>query len=143
MSEDLTFVEFRRTNVARCRRWHPGFPDDAWTGADWSNAMCGEAGEAANVVKKLRRAELGHPGAVDPDRGRLLDQLADEIGDVFAYLDLLAAHYGIDLAAAAARKFNRISEREGFPERMTVPHGALNPCGRCCRPEDCSAGCVK
>ena len=63
----LTFDEFRETNVARCKRWHPDFleaTDQSWTGADWSNAMCGEAGEAA------------------------------------------------------ARKFNRISEREGFPERI-------------------------
>lgn len=43
-------------NRRRCERWHPGFPHDpgGWSGADWSNAMCGEAGEAANVVKKLR-----------------------------------------------------------------------------------------
>jgi hypothetical protein len=27
--------------------------------ADWSNAMCGEAGEAANVVKKIRWIETG------------------------------------------------------------------------------------
>lgn len=118
---ELTFSKFRATNSARCSRWHPGFPDSGeWTGADWSNAMCGEAGEVANVVKKLRRIETGHLGAVDPAREELIDQLADECGDVLAYLDLLAAYYGIDLAKAAARKFNRVSGHEGFPERL--PH---------------------
>ena len=117
----LTFDEFRETNVARCKRWHPDFleaTDQSWTGADWSNAMCGEAGEAANVVKKLRRIDAKLQGAVDPERDVLVGMLADELGDVFAYLDLLGAFYGIDLGEAAARKFNRISEREGFPERI-------------------------
>jgi hypothetical protein len=47
-----TFEALRTRNVSRLARWHD--PDsEPWTGADWSNAMCGEAGEAANVVKKL------------------------------------------------------------------------------------------
>lgn len=120
-AEGLTFEQFRATNVTRCQRWHPDFlegTDRSWTGADWSNAMCGEAGEAANVVKKLRRIDTGIAGAVDPERDRLIAMLADELGDVLAYLDLLGAYYGIDLGEAAARKFNKISEREGFPERM-------------------------
>ena len=118
-SVKLAFEQLRDVNVARATRWHPGFPDDElWTGADWSNAMCGEAGEAANVVKKLRRIDAKLQGAVDPERAVLVDMLADEVGDVFAYLDLLAAYYGINLGEAAARKFNKISEREGFPERM-------------------------
>lgn len=120
----LTFDEFRQVNVARCTRWHPDFlraKDQSWTGADWSNAMCGEAGEAANVVKKLRRIDAKLQGAVDPERNELIGMLADEIGDVFAYLDLLAAYYGIDTDLAVARKFNKISEREGFPERIEAP----------------------
>jgi len=43
---DLTFAEVARVNRLRCERWNPGFPDDGWTGADWSNALAGEAGEA-------------------------------------------------------------------------------------------------
>lgn len=116
----LTFGEFAETNRKRCERWHPGFPHDGWTGADWSNAMAGEAGEAANVVKKLRRIEFGAVSAADPGRDVLLSKLADELGDVVAYLDLLAQHYGLDLGECAARKFNKISEREGFPERLPV-----------------------
>ena len=50
----LTFAHLSVVNRKRCRRWHGG-DSEGWTGSDWSNAMCGEAGEAANVVKKLRR----------------------------------------------------------------------------------------
>ena len=115
----LTFAQLRATNAARAARWHPGFPlDDKWSGADWSNAAAGEMGEACNVVKKLRRQETGGRGAVDPDYPVLLAKLGDEIADTIIYLDLLAAYYGIDTAAAVASKFNAVSVREGLPERL-------------------------
>jgi NTP pyrophosphatase (non-canonical NTP hydrolase) len=44
--------------------------------------------------------------------------LADELADVFLYLDLLASKCGIDLPAAIVRKFNVVSERQDFPERL-------------------------
>jgi NTP pyrophosphatase (non-canonical NTP hydrolase) len=116
---DLTFLRLSEENVHRACRWHPGFPtDDTWNGADWSNAMCGEAGEAANVVKKLRRHETGHHGALDGDEAELRNALADELADVVIYADLLAEKYDISLADAIVRKFNVVSERQGFPERL-------------------------
>ncbi len=121
---DLTFQQFSATNRARCMRWHPGFPgDDGWTGADWANAMQGEAGEAGNVVKKLRRIETGMTATARPgdSLAELRAQLADEIGDVVAYLDLLAQFYGLDMANCVASKFNRVSEREGLPEHVAAP----------------------
>jgi len=115
----LTFERVREANASRTRRWHPGFPDDAdWTGADWSNAMCGEAGELANVVKKIRRFECGLNGALDPSNDELMAMLAHECADVFLYMQLLAEFYGIDLPAAIVEKFNIVSERQGFPERL-------------------------
>jgi NTP pyrophosphatase (non-canonical NTP hydrolase) len=122
--EGLRFNDLREANVTRCRRWHPNFlsGDDEWTSADWSNAMCGEAGETANVVKKLRRGETGTaPGPDDPPRDDLLCMLADELADTVTYADLLAAFYDIDLGAAIADKFNRVSERQGFPDRLCAP----------------------
>jgi NTP pyrophosphatase (non-canonical NTP hydrolase) len=118
----LTFAALNKQNVARAKRWHPGFPvDDDWSGADWSNAMCGEAGEAANVVKKLRRKETGKQGMADGDLWALQKMLAAELADVVIYADLLAAKYDINLAAAIAVKFNAVSEREGFSERLPAP----------------------
>ena len=106
-------------NSERANRWHPGFPeDDDWNLADWSNAMCGEAGEAANVVKKLRRHETGHHGALDGDEATLRAALAHELADVILYVDLLATKAEIDLCAAVVEKFNIVSERQGFPDRL-------------------------
>lgn len=117
----------REVNARRCARWH-GPDTEPWTGADWSNAMCGEAGEAANVVKKLRRIETGtaHAGraagdapGTGPDYEELVAALAHELADTVIYADLLAEHYGIHLPGSIVAKFNLVSIREGFPERLT------------------------
>lgn len=115
--QPLTFRNVQLTNERRCRRWHN--PEtEPWTGADWSNAMCGEAGEAANVVKKLRRHETGTSPAGDPDAPFLRLMLAEEIADVILYAFLLANHYDIDVESAVVHKFNLVSERQNFPERL-------------------------
>lgn len=115
---ELTFRELTEKSLSRRNRWHHA-DTIPWTGADWSNAMCGEAGEAANIVKKLRRHETGMPDVLTETE--LRQKLADELGDVVAYLVLLANHYDIDLGVAVAQKFNRVSHREGYPEQLTVP----------------------
>lgn len=115
----LTIEEIVRTNASRAVRWHP--PEtEQWSGADWSNAMCGEAGEAANVVKKIRRHETGLAGLGQPvpPLDELHSMLADELADVVCYLVLLANHYDVDLTEAIVSKFNRVSELQGFPERL-------------------------
>jgi NTP pyrophosphatase (non-canonical NTP hydrolase) len=110
--------QLREVNTARCARWHgPG--TEPWSGADWSNAMCGEAGEAANVVKKLRRWETGTGAKDAPDPQTLREMLGEELADTIIYADLLAAHYEIDLRGAIVLKFNSVSAREGFTETLT------------------------
>lgn len=123
----LDFDQLRETNAARCAHWHPGFPhDEEWTLSDWSNAMAGEMGEAANVVKKIRRVETGNPGKHDGARDDLVTKLGEELADVILYADLLAAKAGLDLGEEIRRKFDAVSEREGFPERMAVGPIALS-----------------
>lgn len=115
--QTLTLDTIRQVNRERSKRWHT--PDtEPWTGADWSNAMCGEAGEAANVVKKLRRHETNTSARGDPSRHVLRFRLADEIADTIIYALLLADHYELDVTFALCNKFNRVSAREGFPERL-------------------------
>jgi NTP pyrophosphatase (non-canonical NTP hydrolase) len=84
--------------------------------------MCGEAGEAANVAKKLRRVELELDGNAKSDRPlkkeELISELAGECADVFLYLSLLASRYDIDLESAVIWKFNSKSVKMGFPERL-------------------------
>lgn len=113
----LTFDELLAKSATRRDRWH-GPETVPWTGADWSNAMCGEAGEAANVVKKLRRHETGTAGDRDGAIADLIEALGYELADTIAYAALVAEHYCIDLSDAIAAKFNLISEREGFPDRL-------------------------
>lgn len=117
LTEPLDLRELRAANVSRAEKWHDS---DAlpWSGADWSNAMCGEAGEAANVVKKMRRIETNIAKRGDESTDGLRQMLGDELADVLIYADLLANHYGLDLAAHVRGKFNEVSERHGFEERL-------------------------
>lgn len=119
----FTFDRLSEVNAQRADRWHHGFPHEtgpnAWVGSDWSNAMQGEAGEAGNKVKKLRRIETGLQGNRGSESHESLrGELAEEIADTMIYLDLLATYYDIDLPAAVIRKFNEVSDREDFPERL-------------------------
>lgn len=122
MPNDLNFTELRAANAARCGRWHQGGIEE-WSVADWAVAMVGEAGEACNAIKKLRRIETGalnlnEPGRQLDERGLALSAIGEELADTLIYLDLLALRLGIDLGLAVVRKFNKVSERYGFPERL-------------------------
>lgn len=111
----LSFAEFRAANVARCLKWHPqGI--DSWSPSDWMTAVTGELGELASLLKMRNRERDGLPGnKFSPSQ----KQIADELADVLTYLDLLAEVLGVDLGKAAVSKFNEISERVGFPDRLT------------------------
>ena len=118
---DLTIAAVQAASVERSNRWHNGSFHE-WTILEWAGAMCGEAGEVANVCKKLRRLETGAAGTAwserPLDREQLVEQLAGECADTFLYLVLVAARYGINLAAAVRTKYNTKSEEMGFPERL-------------------------
>lgn len=113
----------QKTNESRANRWHGG-DFKGWTGLEWAGALCGEAGEAANVAKKLRRVEQEIDGNAHSERplvpSDLVQQLAGECADTFLYLCLLASRYGIDLEEAVVRKFNSKSREMGFPERLEM-----------------------
>ncbi len=117
MSDYLSFEDLRRVNATRVQKWHPpgSIP---WSSSDWSNAMCGEAGETANKIKKIRRHETGCVNDGDPPIEVLKTQAVEEMADTVIYLDLLALHLGMDLGEAVRNKFNKTSERFGFPERL-------------------------
>ena len=119
---DLRLSALRRANVARLPEFRdrkgrvchvpiegqpPGYD---WSLSQWSNAVCGELGEAANIVKKIERGDM----TLDEARA----DLADELCDVLTYLDILAHRAGIDLSDATIRKWNRVSERVGSAVRL-------------------------
>ena len=112
----LTFSTLAAANIFRCRRWHD---PEGWSPQMWGLAMCGEAGEVANALKKLHRHDEGIQQAVDSkDRAVLVQNVATEIGDTVVYLDLLAQRLGLRLEDCVRDTFNRISVREGFPDRL-------------------------
>jgi NTP pyrophosphatase (non-canonical NTP hydrolase) len=135
----LDFEEMSTMNAQRAERWHGrNWLDakDPWSLADWANAMGGEAGEAQNIVKKMRRIEANlwdkqtYPGDATVVLSRLAqlhgseayeelrEMLGNELADVVLYADLLAQKAGLDLAACVRTKFNRTSEVQNFPERL-------------------------
>jgi NTP pyrophosphatase (non-canonical NTP hydrolase) len=121
----MDFAALRAANLSRCARWHPRGLSE-WSLSDWGVATAGEMGEALNVIKKLNRERDGIAGNTLTEE-QLRADLADEIADVAIYLDIMAASEGIDLAAAIARKFNKTSEKVGFPERL--PEYRCDHCG--------------
>lgn len=109
----LTFAALRAANEARLplfknSKGEPAHsePDGSdWAVDSWTNALCGEAGEAANFAKKLLRGDL------DLDEAR--EKIGKELADVVIYADLTAKRLGLDLGQCVVSKFNEVSERIG------------------------------
>lgn len=113
---ELTFNEFRAANRTRCLRWHTqGI--ESWSNSDWITAIVGELGELAGLIKMRNRERDGLPGNKFSPTD---EQIAKEAADVFTYLDIFCERNGIDLGKIAAQKFNEVSERVGFPDRLPV-----------------------
>lgn len=106
----MNLRDLRQANESRAKRWNGGAP------ASLSFAMmelAGEVGEACNDAKKIERMAMGWPGGEDRT-----EALRDELADVIICVDLVAMKLGIDLSEAVAQKFNKTSEKHGFPERL-------------------------
>lgn len=115
-SPRFTLEGFRAANLSRLSRFgHGGLRDtaEAWSPMQWGCALAGEVGELCNVLKKYERQMPS-----DPKPDDLYGAVCEEIADVLTYLDLLAAWFDIDLARVTILKFNKVSQRAGFPERL-------------------------
>lgn len=108
----ITYTSLHAANAARQVLWGGKSQGPLYRAVE----LAGEVGELCNVVKKLERERLGLVGS-----RATREQLEDELGDGLICLSLLALEYGIDLDAVAARKFNKTSEKLGFPIKMVVP----------------------
>lgn len=119
----MNINELMKINVTRAERWHPD-GIDSWSALEWAGAMCGEAGEAANCAKKLKRLDDEIPSINDIDRHLDTRTKANaavlrEVADTIIYGVLLAARVGCDdLESVIRETFNRKSEEYGFPERI-------------------------
>jgi len=114
ISFGLTIRQFHEANEKR-RQANPSNGTEAtWTITDWTNELCGEAGELANIAKKVRRARPAINGRkADPTLEEAKGDLAAEIADVVICASLVAGYLGIDLEKAIREKFNIVSDRVG------------------------------
>lgn len=122
INKTLTFAKVTKANLSRASKWHKNGITD-WTVADWAVAMEGEAGEACNAIKKLKRIEDGLENINEPDRQlstkeQAVAAIGEELADTFIYLNLLACRLGLDLPTEIINKFNKTSKRYGFSERL-------------------------
>lgn len=109
-----TFRTFQETNRARCEgdENHRGFghrvawdnPD--WPIQNWALAICGEAGELANLVKKCLRGD----STVLEKRSEILSELAD----IITYCDLAISSMGAETETVVWEKFDVVSARIGW-----------------------------
>lgn len=126
----LNFNALRQANILRLpqfknRRGGPAHsePDGSdWKLSAWSNAVLGELGELANLIKKIERGDFG------PEDDDVMSAVADELADVQTYLDILAFRCGVDLGEATISKFNRISERVHSSVRLAYDNPVCLKC---------------
>ena len=78
----------------------------------WSLALAGEAGELANLTKKV--FIHGHP--YNPDR------VIEELGDILWYIAVYAHEIGINLSEVATRNIAKLKSRypEGFSSDASI-----------------------
>ncbi len=69
--------------------------------------LAGEAGEVANIVKKIQR---DHDGVLTD---QVRDKLRDELGDVLWYISACADELGLTLAEIAAFNVEKLAKRHG------------------------------
>jgi NTP pyrophosphatase (non-canonical NTP hydrolase) len=110
--DPLTFDRLRAANLERLASLCA--PGQQETAEEWMTWMIGEVGELATLLKRIRCWSGKNKDGTDV----AFKQLADELGDVQTYLDLLAWRLGVDLGEATRSKFNEVSERRGSKVRL-------------------------
>lgn len=120
----MKFADLRQANLLRLPQFKNALGEPAhsepdgsdWSPADWMVAVVGELGEAANLMKKLRRGDFGPVG--EPMHDKIMVELRKEFADVLTYMDIMAAQFGVDLGQAVMDKFNEVSVRVGSDVRI-------------------------
>jgi NTP pyrophosphatase (non-canonical NTP hydrolase) len=83
--------------------------------AEFSVALCEEAGESAGVLKKVIFHD--HPYTAEKE-----DKLIEELGDTLWHIAAIANEYGIPLALIAKQNIDKLKRRypEGFSTERSV-----------------------
>ena len=94
-------VRSGKTRLPTTRGQNGGLPGLAYTAL----ALAGEAGELANIVKKVYR---DHGGKITPE---FRQKLIDEVGDVLWYVAQVCEDLDADLDEVAERNLAKLRER--------------------------------
>src|SRR6266851_1036676 len=97
----MTVKEIADKSLSRSNRWHNGDMNN-WSALEWAGAMAGEAGEACNAAKKLKRLDDGIPSIDELERNITDREIAKlkiglEAADTIMYAFCLAARVGVDI----------------------------------------------
>ena len=107
----VTFEQLRVANAERTTHFKNNLGElsdcSDWTLSDWMTAFAGEAGEACDEAKKIRRGDYKN----DPALGKA--NLLKELADTVVYADHVARYLGFPLGIAIREKFNEVSNRIG------------------------------
>lgn len=119
----MNISKLQDINAERAIRWHNN-GETSWTLLEWAGAMCGEAGEAANFAKKLRRLEQSLPNkTAGLDKSNNLELrfgCAKEVADTIIYGLVILSKLGFDASLVLQEVFDRKSVEYGFPERAPM-----------------------
>lgn len=110
----LTITAIEVATIIRSRRWHNGAED--WSLLEYAGAMAGEAGETANIAKKIKRIDCSMNNISKNTREELLKKLAYEVADTILYGILLINKAGFDAEEILREVFNAKSDEYGFPD---------------------------
>ena len=112
------FLKYLRArNVERAKLWRDGNDERTVTELLFrSNELCGEAGEAANFVKKLARTMLHMKGGLEYNEALL--SISKELADVVICVDRVAEFFDINLEEAIVQKFNETSDKHNLPTKL-------------------------
>lgn len=112
----MTLKEVEDAACARLPYFHGDAGIKDWSTMEWAGAMAGEAGEACNVTKKIRRVDSNHQRRKHTHtREELVEMLGEELADTLCYLVITAKREGIDLNAAFIKKYNQVSQENDIP----------------------------
>lgn len=105
---EKTLNEYQR----ECMRTATVKMDEKTMHLTWSLALCGEAGELANLTKKTFLH--GHP--YDPEK------VKEELGDILWYVAVYAENIGADLGEIAQMNVEKLRRRypDGFSTERSL-----------------------
>ena len=97
----LTLKEYQERNIAHSAKAFPECKD--WVITDWTNAIAGEAGEACNIAKKVRRGDF----TISEAKKAILKELADTM----CYCSILMSVMRADIEEVVNDKYDEIVVR--------------------------------